>query len=107
MLKYFIDMLKFPGSFDRKPVCFVGVADGVWGALRPVEQLQQVFGYRHSVMFPIRVTPSEKDKPAILALSLDYSVCEKLCLPVHFTSRLVLPPQAGAAIGSAGGTASQ
>jgi DsbC/DsbD-like thiol-disulfide interchange protein len=56
----------------------------------------QVFGYRHDVMFPIRVTPREKDKPAILALSLDYAVCEKLCLPVHANSRLVLPPQAGA-----------
>jgi DsbC/DsbD-like thiol-disulfide interchange protein len=56
----------------------------------------QSFGYRHEVMFPIRVTPREKDKPAILALSLDYAACEKLCLPVHADRRLVLPPQAGA-----------
>jgi DsbC/DsbD-like thiol-disulfide interchange protein len=56
----------------------------------------QAFGYRHDVMFPIRVTPREKDKPAILALSLDYAVCEKLCLSVHVDRRLVLPPQAGA-----------
>ena len=47
-------------------------------------------------MFPIRVTPREIDKPAILALSLDYAACEKLCLPVHADRRLVLPPQAGA-----------
>ena len=47
------------------------------------------------MLFPIRVTPREKDKPAILALSLDYAACEKLCLPVHANSRVVLPPQAG------------
>jgi NAD(P)H-dependent FMN reductase len=26
ILKYFIDMLKFPESFERRPVCFTGVA---------------------------------------------------------------------------------
>jgi DsbC/DsbD-like thiol-disulfide interchange protein len=58
------------------------------------EEGVQVFGYRYDVMFPIRVTPRDKNKPAILALSLDYAVCEKLCLPVHSDIRLVLPPQA-------------
>src|SRR6185436_16447296 len=55
VLKYFIDMLKFPESFERKPVCFVGLAAGIWGALRPVEQLQAVFGYRNAFIFPERV----------------------------------------------------
>ena len=54
-LKYFIDMLRFPDSFDRKPVAFVGVSNGVWGALRPVEQLQMVFAYRSAHVFPDRV----------------------------------------------------
>jgi len=55
VLKYFIDMLKFPESFIDRPVCFVGVAAGVWGALRPVEQLQQIFGYRNAFVYPQRV----------------------------------------------------
>lgn len=55
ILKYFIDMLKFPESFERRPVCFVGLAAGVWGALRPVEQLQQIFGYRNGYIYPQRV----------------------------------------------------
>ena len=54
-LKYFIDMLKFPESFERRPVCFTGVAAGVWGALRPVEQLQAIFGYRNAYIYPERV----------------------------------------------------
>lgn len=55
VLKYFIDMLKFPESFERRPVCFTGLAAGVWGALRSVEQLQQIFGYRNAHIFPERV----------------------------------------------------
>jgi chromate reductase, NAD(P)H dehydrogenase (quinone) len=55
VLKYFIDMLKFPESFEQKPVCFTGLAAGIWGALRPVEQLQAIFGYRNAHLFPVRV----------------------------------------------------
>ena len=55
VLKYFIDMLKFPESFEQRPVCFVGVAAGMFGALRPVEQLQQIFGYRNAYIYPNRV----------------------------------------------------
>jgi len=62
VLKYFIDMLKFPESFERRPVCFVGVAAGIWGALRPVEQLQLIFGYRNAFLYPERVfLPSVND----------------------------------------------
>lgn len=55
VLKYFIDMLPFPESFERRPVCFVGLAAGMWGALRPVEQLQMIFGYRNAYIYPERV----------------------------------------------------
>ena len=55
VLKYFIDMLKFPESFEQRPVCFTGLAAGIWGALRPVEQLQAIFGYRNAHIFPTRV----------------------------------------------------
>ncbi len=54
-LKYFIDMLKFPESFQEKPVCFIGLSAGFWGGLRPVEHLQQIFGYRSAHIFPERV----------------------------------------------------
>lgn len=55
ILKYFIDMLKFPESFEARPVCFVGLGAGMWGALRPVEQLQAIFGYRNAFLYPERV----------------------------------------------------
>jgi len=55
VLKYFIDMLEFPESFEHRSVCFIGLAAGMWGALRPVEQLQAIFGYRNAYVFPERV----------------------------------------------------
>lgn len=55
ILKLFIDMLPFPESFEQRPVCFVGLAAGIWGALRPVEQLQAIFGYRNAYVYPERV----------------------------------------------------
>lgn len=54
VLKYFIDHLKYPDAFEARPVCFVGLG-GMFGGLRPVEHLQQVFGYRNSFMFPERI----------------------------------------------------
>jgi len=55
VLKLFIDMLQFPESFEAKPIAYVGVASGQWGALRAVEQLQLIFGYRNAHSYPPRV----------------------------------------------------
>lgn len=55
VLKYFVDMLKFPESFERRCVCFTGEAAGIWGGFRAVEQIQMIFGYRDAVMLPDRV----------------------------------------------------
>lgn len=54
MLKLFIDYWKYPETFENRPVAFVGLG-GRWGGLRPVEHLQQVFGYRNAYIFPNRV----------------------------------------------------
>ncbi len=53
-LKYFIDHLKYPDAFEARPICFVGIG-GMFGGLRPVEHLQQVFGYRNAYVFPERI----------------------------------------------------
>lgn len=54
-LKYFIDMLKFPESFEHRSVAYVGLAAGVWGGIRAVEQLQMIFAYRNAFNLPHRV----------------------------------------------------
>jgi chromate reductase, NAD(P)H dehydrogenase (quinone) len=79
VLKYFIDMLKFPESFDRKPVAFVGEAVGAWGALRSVEQLQLIFGYRNAHVYPDRVfIPGVKDKLDAQGKLTDASLDDRL-----------------------------
>lgn len=55
VLKYFIDLLPFPESFENRPVAFTGLAAGMWGGLRPVEQLEGVFKYRNAMIFNERV----------------------------------------------------
>ena len=55
VLKYFIDLLPFPESFDCRPVAFIGHSGGYYGALRSVEQLQMVFAYRNAYLFNRRV----------------------------------------------------
>ena len=54
VLKYFIDHWSYPRSFEFRPMAFVGLGFK-WGGLRPVEQLQQVMGYRNAYMYPERV----------------------------------------------------
>lgn len=55
ILKLFIDYMPFPGGLARKPIAMVGEANGAFGAMRAVEQLQQVVGYRNAHLFPERV----------------------------------------------------
>ncbi len=54
VVKLFIDYWDYPKSLEKRPVCFVGLG-GMFGGLRPVEHLQQVFGYRNAFIFPERV----------------------------------------------------
>ncbi len=53
-LKYFIDHWKYPDAFEFRPVCFVGLG-GMFGALRGVEQLQMILGYRNAFIYPERI----------------------------------------------------
>ncbi|HSV13412.1 MAG TPA: NAD(P)H-dependent oxidoreductase [Tepidisphaeraceae bacterium] len=79
ILKYFIDLLKFPESFDRKPVAFVGLANGMFGALRAVEQLQMVFSYRNAHVYPDRVfIPAVRDKLDATGKVSDPAIVERL-----------------------------
>lgn len=55
ILKLFIDYLPFPESLNKKAISFVGEATGAFGAMRAVEQLQQVVGYRNAHVYPERI----------------------------------------------------
>jgi chromate reductase, NAD(P)H dehydrogenase (quinone) len=55
VLKLFIDQLPYPQGFDRRPCAFIGLASGTSGALRAVEHLQAVAGYRNAYQYPQRL----------------------------------------------------
>lgn len=43
----------------------------------------EILGYSESVVFPLRVRPADPGRPVGLAVTIDFGVCERLCLPVH------------------------
>lgn len=51
----------------------------------------EAFGYRDDVVFPIRVTPRDAAKPVRLQLTVDYAVCDNICLPAKGEAELALP----------------
>jgi NAD(P)H-dependent FMN reductase len=55
VLKYMIDMLPWPAAFEDRPVAFTGLSKGRTGAMRPVEQLQMIYGHRNAYIYPRRV----------------------------------------------------
>ena len=87
-----------PGDAGAPPVwSFAGSANlGKAEPLYPQPQRideagTEVFGYRGETLFPIEVTPLDASKPVHLQVSLDYAVCETICLPVHAQMQIDLP----------------
>ncbi|MFT0878307.1 protein-disulfide reductase DsbD domain-containing protein [Rhodopseudomonas sp. G2_2311] len=39
-------------------------------------------GYKEQIVLPLRIVTKHADKPVTLRLTVDYAVCEKLCIPV-------------------------
>jgi DsbC/DsbD-like thiol-disulfide interchange protein len=52
----------------------------------------EAFGYRGGIVFPIHVTPIDATEPSVLKLTLDYAVCESICVPVRSDAEIILPP---------------
>jgi DsbC/DsbD-like thiol-disulfide interchange protein len=62
-------------------------------------------GYKDDVIFPIEITPQDPQKPVTLRLTLDYAVCEKLCVPAKGNAELAVSeaavPTTGLALSAA------
>jgi DsbC/DsbD-like thiol-disulfide interchange protein len=46
------------------------------------------FGYHNQVVLPLRIVAKNADSPVTLRASINYAVCEKLCLPVDANAEL-------------------
>jgi DsbC/DsbD-like thiol-disulfide interchange protein len=45
-------------------------------------------GYKNQVVLPLRIVAKSADKPITLRATIDYAVCEKLCIPIQATVEL-------------------
>ncbi len=93
VMKYFIDMLRFPDSLYEKPAGFIGISAGPWGAVRAVEQLEMVFQYRHAHLFGRRlfiprVGAALDDQGRLVDQDLEKRCAEALEKFVDFCHRL-------------------
>lgn len=60
----------------------------------------EAIGYKDAVLFPVLVVPKDAAKPVDLHMSLDFGICERLCLPARAQAALRLDrdgtsPEAG------------
>lgn len=86
-----------PPRFDFSGSDNVATAQALYPAPHAiVDETGTAIGYTGGVIFPLRVVPRQKNKPATLRLKLDYAVCEKLCVPVEARTELTLPGKTGA-----------
>jgi len=54
------------------------------------DETGQTLGYKDSVILPLQVSAKEPGKPVTLRVTLDYAVCEKLCIPAQGRAELTL-----------------
>jgi len=55
-----------------------------------------VVGYTDHVVFPIRVTPKDADKPITIHGAVAYGVCKDICIPAEVNLQITIPPSIGA-----------
>jgi DsbC/DsbD-like thiol-disulfide interchange protein len=80
-----------PPIFDFKGSQNVKSVEVLWPApQRITEDGGTSIGYLADVIFPLRIVPQNAAKPVMLALKLDYAICEKLCVPAQAKADLLL-----------------
>jgi len=93
ILKLFYDYLPFPESFSKMPVSLIGEAAGAFGALRAVEQFEQLLKYRKAYIFPERmfiqrVNDQFDEEEGLSSERLQSSLEKQLCEFPDFVEKL-------------------
>ena len=94
---------RYPGDSGIPPQFDFSRSDNLKTAnvLFPAPQLHkdaagETIGYENDVIFPVEVTAKDASKPVKLHLSLDYAVCENMCIPAKGEAELTIQPKTGA-----------
>jgi DsbC/DsbD-like thiol-disulfide interchange protein len=95
-----------PPRFDFTQSTNVQSVKLLWPAPhRFTDESGNSIGYKDDVIFPIEITPQDPQKPVTLRLTLDYAVCEKLCVPAKGNAELAVSeaaiPTTGLALSAA------
>jgi chromate reductase, NAD(P)H dehydrogenase (quinone) len=93
ILKLFYDYLPFPESFEKAPVSLIGEAAGAFGALRAVEQFEQLLKYRKAYIFPERmfiqrVNKQFDEEEGLSSEKLQEALEKQLCEFPEFVKKL-------------------
>jgi DsbC/DsbD-like thiol-disulfide interchange protein len=48
-------------------------------------------GYKSGVLLPLDIVPADPKQPVTLRLTLEYAICEKLCIPASGSATLTVP----------------
>lgn len=88
---------RYPGDSGVPPRFDFDASDNVQAAkvLYPapqaiVDESGTSIGYPEHVIFPVEVTPRDPSKPVNLKVTVDYAVCQKLCVPGEASLELTL-----------------
>jgi DsbC/DsbD-like thiol-disulfide interchange protein len=57
---------------------------------RLIDESGTSIGYKDHVTFPLEVIPQDASQPVALALTIEYAVCEKICIPAEGKAELTL-----------------
>ncbi len=85
-----------PPVFDFSKSVNVAKVDAAFPVPKHIDEAGTVVaGYDETVIFPLKITPTDPKAPVTLAMTLDYAACGKICLPAKAELSLALP-QTGA-----------
>lgn len=81
-----------PPKFDWSASENLAAVDVAWPAPDRFDAPgDSTLGYDREVVFPLKVKAADPARPLDLSLSLDYAVCEEVCVPVHAELTLHVP----------------
>jgi len=82
-----------PPEFDWKKSVNAGAPMVLFPApSRLADPLGDSIGYKHSVLFPVTITPADAGKPVTLDVTVTYGVCAKICIPEEHELTLNIDP---------------
>lgn len=90
---------RYPGDSGVPPQFDFAKSENLKSAsvLYPAPELHsdaggETIGYQQDVIFPIQVVAQDPSKPVKLHVSLDYAVCENMCVPARGETELTIVP---------------